>query len=88
MSMTRTPRECTESNMQVPATWRTFLTIVTIGKGALAGAGAAIALLGLYDVAAAAAAQEWLRQLKPQYIDYVTAGGGLVGASVTWFLNR
>lgn len=74
--------------MRVPAAWRTFLTVVTICKGSLAGAGAAIALLGLYDVAAAATAQEWLHQLKPAYIDVATAGGGIVGGLATWFINR
>ena len=88
MSAATTHRKRTETAMQVPAAWRTFLTIVTIGKGALAGAGLAIALLGLYDVAAAASAQEWLRLLKPYYVDYATAGGGVVGAAITWFINR
>lgn len=78
----------TERTMQVPAPWRTFLMIVTIAKGGLAGAGLTIALLGAYDVAAAAIAQEWLRMLKPVYLDYATAGGGLVGATISWFINR
>jgi len=88
MTMLPAPRKRTEPDMQVPAAWRTFLAIVTIVKGALAGAGLTVALLGLYDVAAAAVAQEWLRLLKPHYLDYATAGGGLVGAAVTWFINR
>ncbi|MCJ2105613.1 hypothetical protein MKK70_09525 [Methylobacterium sp. E-041] len=88
MPTTLVPQRDIEPNMRVPAAWRTFLTVVTIGKGSLAGAGAAIALLGLYDVAAAASAQEWLHQLKPSYIDAATAGGGLVGGAITWFINR
>lgn len=88
MPTTTAPERQIEPDMRVPAPWRTFLTVVTIGKGALAGAGAAIALLGLYDVAAAAAAQEWLHQLKPSYIDAATAGGGIIGGVITWFINR
>ncbi|RVU14030.1 hypothetical protein [Methylobacterium oryzihabitans] len=88
MSTITAPGRKTRPDMRVPATWRTFLTIVTIGKGALAGAGAAIALLGLYDVAAAATAQEWLHQLRPASIDAATAGGGVIGAAITWFVNR
>lgn len=62
--------------------------IVTVGKGAIVGAGAVLALLGALDIAFAIAAQDFLRALKPHYLDLATLGGGVIGAVVSAILNR
>jgi hypothetical protein len=77
-----------EAVMLIPAFWSRFLMIVAIGKGAIVGAGLVLAGLGALDIALALTAQEMLKTIKPVYLDYATAGGGLVGAVWSWISNR
>jgi hypothetical protein len=61
--------------------WNRLLGAVAVGKAALGGAGAALAIAGAFHVAAAVTAQNWLHDVQKNYLDYVAIGGGVVGGT-------
>ncbi|HEY8162122.1 MAG TPA: hypothetical protein VIF34_07630 [Methylocystis sp.] len=70
-----------ETHENIPMTWHRFLVVIAVCKAAVGGAGAALALLGAYNVAAAISAHEWLVQVQHAYtFDAFAVGGGVVGA--------
>lgn len=75
-----------EKEIQFPMFWRKLLVFVTIGKGAVAGTGLALAGLGALDIAFAATANDWLQEVQRDYVNYFALGGGAVGAA--WGLIR
>lgn len=72
--------------MTIPAFWTRFLMIIGIAKAAIAGAGLAIAVMGAFDIAAAAVAKDFLDHMRPQFLDYAAISGGVTGAA--WAVVR
>ncbi len=60
--------------------WRNILLTIAVGKAAVAGAGLALALLGVLGVASAIGAHDTLVAFQKEYFDWVAFGGGVVGA--------
>jgi hypothetical protein len=69
-----------ENSRQPPPIWRRLLTLVAIGKASVGGAGAALAIAGAFNLAAAITAQHWLKDIEKHYLDYFALGGGIIGA--------
>ena len=64
-----------------PVTWQKFLMFIAIGKAAIGGAGAGLAILGAYNVAAAISATDWIHAVQHAYaFDSIAVVGGIVGA--------
>jgi len=72
-----------DSHGDVPLYWKKVMYLLVLAKTAVGGAGLAIALLGLFDVAAAVTAQQWLSYFQTEhYLDTfagVGAGAGFFG---------
>lgn len=66
---------------ETPMFWRKVLLTVALGKAAIAGAGAGLAILGAFDIAAAVTAREWLNEVQHAYaLNLFAIGGGVTGA--------
>lgn len=76
------------SEMRIPTFWKNVLLFASVGKAAIAGAGMTLAILGAFDIAFALTASNMLRDFQHQYLDYLTLGGGAVGAVVGFFINK
>ena len=62
--------------------WRNVLLFVAIGKAAVAGAGLAMAMLGVADLASAIGARPLLDFINKDHIlDIAALGGGVTGAA-------
>jgi len=77
-----------DNPMQIPTFWRNFLMAIGVGKAAIAGAGLTLAILGAFDIAAAVTAQHWYAQFQHDYLNQITAAGGVAGGIAGWLWNR
>lgn len=76
------------THSEIPMFWTRLMFAVAIGKGAIAGAGLALALLGALDVAMAVTAQQWLKSIQANYLEEITLGGSIIGAVARAFFFK
>lgn len=73
----------TPTRADFPALWRNVMLFVAIGKAGVAGAGLALAMLGVADLASAIGLKSFLDGVPMAYVfDLAALSGGVIGAAI------
>lgn len=73
----------TSTRADLPALWRNVMLFVAIGKAGVAGAGLALAMLGVVDLASTLGLKSLLSGIQIDHVfDLAALSGGVIGAAL------